>query len=114
MQIPIQRPYGLWQLVTNCKEQAATGAIFVGEEAKAAKLVDEIGYLDDAIAYAHKEAKLSGAPNVTVLRQPVPGLLSSMVSGKEGADLTNVTGDDLRQLVDDATAVRLEYRMRLR
>ncbi|MEO0474439.1 MAG: S49 family peptidase [Planctomycetota bacterium] len=94
--------------------QAATGAIFVGEEAKTAKLVDEIGYLDDAIAYAHKEAKLSGEPKVTVLRQPVPGLLSSMIAGKEGADLTNLTGDELRALLDDASAVKLEYRMRIR
>ena len=95
-------------------EQAATGAIFIGQEALDAKLVDEIGYLDDAIAHAAKQANISGDPNVTVVRQPVPGLLSSMVSGQEGVNLADVTGEDLRQLVDDATAVKLEYRMRLR
>ena len=95
-------------------KEAATGAIFVGEEAKAAKLVDEVGYLDDAIAYAHKQAKLSGEPKVTVLRQPAGFSLGVLLGEKEGVDLSNVTGDELRELVDDATAVRLEYRMRLR
>lgn len=102
-------------ITTEELQQAATGAIFIGQEALDAKLVDEIGYLDDAIAHAAKEAKLTGVPGVTVLRKPVPGMLSSMLSGKEGgANLGNVTGEELRELVDDATAVKLEYRMRIR
>lgn len=92
----------------------SNGEIFIGTEALDAKLVDEIGYLDDAIAYAAKEANLSGKPNVTILRKVVPGLLSSMVGEREGIDMTNVTGEELRELFDDASAVRLEYRMRLR
>lgn len=95
-------------------KQAATGAIFIGQEALDAKLVDEIGYLDDAIEYAANEAKLGSDRTVTVIRQQTPGLFGALASGKEGLDLTDVTGDDLRELVDDATAVRLEYRMRLR
>lgn len=94
--------------------KAATGAIFIGEEAKAAKLVDEIGYLEDAIAYAHKQAKLTGAPSVTFRSQPEGFNLGILMGKREGVDLSNVTGDELRQLVDDATAVKLEYRMRLR
>lgn len=102
-------------ITTEELRKAATGAIFIGEEAKAAKLVDEIGYLEDAILYAHKQAKLTGEPKVTVRRQLTPGLLGSLVSGKgEGVNLADVTGDQLRQLVDDATAVKIEYRMRLR
>lgn len=95
-------------------KKAATGAIFIGEEALAAKLVDEIGYLDDAIGHAAKQANLSGEPEVTILREPVPGLFSSMAGKRGGVDLTDVTGQELRQLVDDASAVRLEYRMRVR
>ncbi|MEM9108644.1 MAG: S49 family peptidase [Planctomycetota bacterium] len=101
-------------ITTEDLEKAATGAIFIGEEAKEAKLVDEIGYLDDAIAYAAKQAKLSGDPAVTIIRQPAPGLFGAMISGGDGVDLTDVTGADLRRLVDDATTVRLEYRMRVR
>ncbi|MBX2851292.1 MAG: S49 family peptidase [Phycisphaeraceae bacterium] len=101
-------------ITTEELEQAATGAIFIGKEALDAKLVDKIGYLDDAIAHAHSEAKLSGEPRVSIIRKPVPGLLSSMLSGKEGANLGDITGQELRELVDDATAVRLEYRMRLK
>ena len=95
-------------------EQAATGAIFIGEEALDAKLVDEIGYLDDAIAYAAKQAKLSGDPEVTVLRESPPGIFGSMAGKVDGVNLTDVTGEELRQLFDDASAVRLEYRMRVR
>jgi protease-4 len=94
--------------------QAATGAIFIGQEAVDAKLVDKIGYLNDAIDYAAKQANLSGEPKVKIMRQPIPGLLSSMVSGREGVDLSNVTGEELRELMDDASAVKLEYRMRIR
>ena len=101
-------------ITTEDLKQAATGAIFIGEEAKAAKLVDEIGYLDDAIAHAAQQANLTGDPDVKVIRQPVPGLFGSMASAKDGVNLGNVTGQELRELVDDATAVKLEYRMRLR
>lgn len=93
---------------------AATGAVFVGQEALDVKLVDEIGYLDDAIAFAAKRAKISGTPRVYTYFEPTEGLLGSLVTGPDGVDLTNVTGDQLRGLMDDATAVRLEYRMRLR
>lgn len=101
-------------ITTEALKEAATGAIFIGVEAKDAKLVDEIGYLDDAIAYAAQQANLGSDPQVTVLRKPVPGFFGTGASIKQGVNLGNVTGEELRQLVDDATAVRLEYRMRLR
>lgn len=101
-------------ITTEELEKAATGAIFIGKEALDAKLVDEIGYLDDAIAYAAAQAKLSGEPSVSIIRKPVPGFFSARASAKEGVNLGNVTGEELRQLVDDASAVKLEYRMRLR
>lgn len=101
-------------ITTEELKAAATGAIFIGEEALDAKLVDEIGYLSDAIAYAAGQAKISGEPGVTVMQQPVPGLLGSLASTEQGVNLGNVTGEELRELMDDATAVKLEYRMRLR
>lgn len=93
---------------------ASNGAIFIGTEALDAKLVDEIGYLDDAIAYAADQAGITDEPNVTVLNKPVPGLLSSVMGERDGVNLANVTGHELRELVEDASAIRLEYRMRIR
>lgn len=89
----------------------ATGAIFIGQEAVDGKLADEIGYLDDAIAYAAAQAKITGDPEVTVMYEPVPSRLQQMLGQAEGgADLTALTGSDLRDLVNDYAAVHLEYR----
>lgn len=93
---------------------AANGGIFIGEEALDAKLVDEIGYLDQAIAYAANKAGVSGEPRVKYYSESEGFKLSSLVGQDNGTDLTNVTGEELRTLVDEATAVRLEYRTRLR
>lgn len=93
---------------------AANGGIFIGEEALEAKLVDEIGYLDQAIAYAANKAGVSGEPKVSYYSESEGFKLSSLVGQEHGTNLTNVTGEDLRNLVDEATAVRLEYRTRLR
>ncbi|MEM9414156.1 MAG: S49 family peptidase [Planctomycetota bacterium] len=92
---------------------AAKGKIYIGEEALDANLVDEIGYLDDAIAYAAAQANMTGEPDVTVMREPVPSQLQQflgMEQGEQGIDLTQLTGEDLHQLIEEATAVRLEYR----
>jgi len=94
--------------------KVATGEIFIGQEALDAKLVDQIGYLSDAIAYAAQKASISGDPNVKIIRKTAPGLFGARASSSAGVDLTNVTGEDLRGLVDDASAVKLEYRMRIR
>jgi len=93
--------------------EVATGAIFYGEEAKAAGLVDQTGYLDEAIAYAASQAGMSGDPEVTVMREPVPSQLQQMLGlsqREDGLDLGNITSDDLRELLEETTAVRLEYR----
>ena len=102
-------------ITTEELEKAATGAIFIGQEAKDAKLVDEIGYLEDAIKHAAKAASVSFDPTkVKYIRQPAGFSLGVLLGQREGVDLSNVTGEELRQLVDDATAVKLEYRMRIR
>lgn len=92
--------------------QAANGSIFVGQAALDAKLVDEIGYLEDAIAYAAKEAKITGDPKVKVIKKPTPGFFGAMAKRGAGVDLTDFTGADLRGLYEDATTLRLEYRLR--
>ena len=89
---------------------AATGAIFIGEEALDAKLVDQIGYLDEAIAYAASQAGMTGEPKVTVMHEPEGFSVLSLLAERDGVDMTNLTGSDLRDLVNDYGAVRLEYR----
>ncbi|MFI4860725.1 MAG: S49 family peptidase [Phycisphaerales bacterium JB063] len=89
---------------------AATGKIFIGEEAVEAKLVDAIGYLDDAITYAAAQAGITGEPDVTVMREPEAFSVLSLLAKREGADFTNLTGEDLHQLFEETAAVRLEYR----
>ena len=46
-------------------KRLADGRIYTGEQAEAAGLVDEIGYLEDAIALAKKKAGLTEARVVT-------------------------------------------------
>ena len=60
-------------------KRLADGRIYTGEQAKAAGLVDEIGYLEDAIALAKKKAGLTEAKVVTYQR---PGEYSNNVYSK--------------------------------
>lgn len=93
----------------------ATGKVFQGKQALDAKLVDELGYLDDAIDYAIKKKGLKKDDvKISVLAEPTEGMLSGLFARRQGVDLTDLAGGDLQKLADDATAVRLEYRMRVR
>lgn len=101
-------------ITTQELEAAANGGIFIGPEAVEAKLVDEIGYLDQAIAYAAKQAGVSGEPEVTYLVESTPSGIASLLGKREGADLSDVSGSDLRELMEEFAEVQLEYRVRYR
>ena len=60
-------------------QRLADGRIYTGEQAKAAGLVDEIGYLEDAVELAKKKAGLTEARVVTYQR---PGEYSNNVYSK--------------------------------
>lgn len=60
-------------------KKLADGRIYTGDQAKAAGLVDEIGYLEDAIGLAKKKAGLTEARVVTYKR---PGEYSNNVYSK--------------------------------
>ncbi len=60
-------------------KRLADGRIYTGEQAKEAGLVDEIGYLEDAVEVAKKQAGLTEARVVTYQR---PGEYSSNVYSK--------------------------------
>jgi protease-4 len=92
-------------------EAAANGDVFQGEEALDAKLVDKIGYLEDAIEYARKQANIKEDDlKVTVLEEPSEGMISGLFARRQGVDATNLKEGDLQRLADDATAIRLQYR----
>ena len=60
-------------------KKLADGRIYTGDQAKAAGLVDELGYLEDAIELAKKKAKLPEARVVTYQR---PGEYSNNIYSK--------------------------------
>ena len=82
----------------------ADGRILSGTEAKAARLVDEIGNLEDALEAAVKLAGASGDP-VPVFARSRRGLLGELLrDGTEGA----VQG--ARESIRDATGATLQAR----
>jgi len=60
-------------------KKLADGRIYTGEQAKAAGLVDDLGYLEDAVEAAKKKAKLPEARVVTYHR---PGGYSNNIYSK--------------------------------
>lgn len=65
--------------------EVADGRIFSGSQAKAAKLVDELGTLNDAIEAAAKEAKIEGKPRVVYPQKAQPRFLE-LLTGLDSSD----------------------------
>ncbi len=95
----------------------ASGDIFTAAEAEANKLVDQVGYLDDAIA---KAAELAGVPSgevptVSIIRRPQPfnflSLLGMSRGGASSAAAANPSPEQVRSWLSDFSAMRLEYRV---
>jgi len=83
-------------------KRLADGRIYTGEQAKEAGLVDQIGYLDDAVEVAKKQAGLTEARVVTYQR---PGEYSNNVYSKLAASsgLAGLADFDLATLVRGGT-----------
>jgi protease-4 len=83
-------------------KRLADGRIYTGEQAKEAGLVDEIGYLEDAVAVAKKRAGLTEARVVTYQR---PGEYSNNVYSKLAvpSGLAGLADFDLATLVRGGT-----------
>jgi protease-4 len=90
------------QLQMDQIKKLADGRIYTGDQAKAAGLVDEIGYLEDAIELAKKKAGLTEARVVTYKR---PGEYSNNVYSKLIAPnpFTSLADFDLMSLVRGGT-----------
>ena len=77
----------------------ADGRIYAGPQAKEVGLVDEIGYLDDAIALAKQQAGLAEA-RVVIYRRPGeyrPNIYARLLGG--GGGLSSLATLDLMGLV---------------
>jgi protease IV len=94
--------------------QIATGQIFTAAEAKEAKIIDEIGYLDDVIKRA---AKLSGLPADDSLHITVLGKHRSVLDTLLGAkqiELPTFSTEQARAVLTELGLPRLDYRMMTR
>jgi protease-4 len=61
----------------------ADGRVMTGEEAKGAKLVDELGNLEDALDGAAKLAGLKGEPVPVFVKKPSRGLVGELFKGAD-------------------------------
>lgn len=95
-------------------KKVATGAVYTAQEALGHKLVDELGYLEDAIQKAADLANLpAGAkPHVTIYRRS-EGLkitVSAQSPGPGSIDLSSIEPDHVRSWLVEMATPRLEYR----
>jgi protease-4 len=88
-------------------DEVASGAVFLGGPAKEMGLVDEIGYLDDAVADAASRAGLTD-PNV--IRIEPPPTLFELLGAEGGVRVNGERASSLAiELLHEATAPRGLY-----
>jgi protease-4 len=63
--------------------RVADGRIFTGEEARALKLVDQLGNLDDAVSLAGRLAHMRGKPETIYPKPKKPGLFDVLTGSTE-------------------------------
>lgn len=108
---------GRSQILTSADavSQLADGSIFTADQAKSNGLVDQVGYLNDAIAYVEQTSLrvTPGSANVVTLQYPPTlfgdGLLAQTHHRGSGADLFD--GERLRTLANEVASPRLMYLM---
>ncbi|QQE12288.1 signal peptide peptidase SppA [Planctomycetota bacterium] len=93
--------------------ELATGKVFTATEAVDNGLADTIGYLDQAIDIAKKQAGIAQniTPHVTEMTSPQPGLLSLL--GASSQNLPTMDSDRVRSWVTEMSQIRLAYQMKL-
>lgn len=96
-------------------KKLATGEVFTADKAKELKLIDSIGYLEDAIDKAGQLAKLPAGvkPTVTIIRQPASLFSLLGVSAPAQSQPRSFTPDDVRDMLSELGTPRLEYRWQL-
>jgi protease-4 len=95
-------------------DELADGSIYTAEEAAANGLIDQVGYLDDAIAQAEKLAGLpTGRATVMMISEPPtfsPADLFFLRGGRP-ADASALDAEAIRSLVNDLSTPRVTYLM---
>lgn len=92
------------QLSPDQIKKLADGRIYSGDQAKAAGLIDEIGYLDDAIEMAKKKAGLTEARIVTYGRRgEYQNNIYSRLFGTSSASMAGFANLDLLSMVRGGT-----------
>lgn len=109
------RQYGL---TMEQVRKLATGAVFTANEAKENMLVDEVGYLGDAITIAKAQAGIAAdvTPQVNQMKRPGGFGLLGMVSSDAPTPGTWAAGLDaekVRGWLSEMATPRLEYRWQL-
>jgi protease IV len=89
-----------------------TGAIFTAGQALEKGLIDEVGYLDDAITHAERAAGLRpGQAHVVRLNEPVSLFGGGLFQAKLGARTQSLDAEQLRSFVNDLASPRAMYLM---
>lgn len=107
--------------------ELATGEVFTAEIAKRRELIDEVGYLAEAIDAAAAAAGIDVEPHVTRVHRPTPGLLGlfagrateragerdagaiSLEDVARGIDLSEISPRRVRDWLHEASMPRLMY-----
>lgn len=91
----------------------ADGSIYTASQAVDNKLVDGVGYLDDAIAKATELAALPKGtkPTVTLMQPRKPFRLASLLDMSTGSIASGIDADQIRTWLNDLATPRLEYTM---
>ena len=97
--------------------EMASGSIFTAEQAVDLKLIDDVGYLHDALQLAARLANVPRGvkPQVTRITKPVPLSLLGLLGVSNGSAITGGglpdSPDELRRWMNELGELRLEYRM---
>lgn len=88
----------------------ATGAVFTAVEAKQNKLVDEIGYLHDAIEIAMERAQIATDPRVSIMKASRGMSLSGMLQGSV-PEISSPTSQQIRSWLMELSTPEILYRV---
>ncbi|MBX7073437.1 MAG: signal peptide peptidase SppA [Pirellulales bacterium] len=89
-------------------DAVATGQVYTAKQAKEHGLVDEIGYIEEAIERALELAKLDKKKTKVVELKPQLGLFEQLLMGPDAQARSSLTGLGLSQLLD-LTSPRAYY-----
>ncbi len=87
------------------------GSIYTADEAVSNGLIDSVGYLDDAIVAAEKDAGLrTGSAKVVMLRQQ-PSFMDTIMAKSQTPLNAQLDADAIRSFVNDLSSTRIMYLM---